>query len=135
MRKNTVEKSVQTSHKEVVIEDTILPGFNLRPVPFVVERFTKIYDTITLTDPVTGAQLSLWKNKYQELEALCQQQPKALPRIRQSEKNTSTSQKVKIKTVVKYRYNWLTWLPWGVIALGLAWALVRNRFFKYLNRG
>ena len=133
-KKELRQNYVQTTTKSLVVRDTVIAGFQLRSVPFYQEKLT-VYDTIRVSDPKTGAQLLIWKNKYKELEAWCSQRPKTLPRVQVKEsQNTNQSQK-KIKTVRVAKYTWFTWLPWGVLLLLIVWRLLRGFIFKSLNRG
>lgn len=133
-KKELRESYVQTSSKSLVIRDTVLAGFQLRSVPFYQEKLVQ-YDTIRVSDPKTGAQLLIWKNKYQELEALCQKQARTLPRVQVKESQRTNQSKEKIKTVRIARYTWFTWLPWGILTALALWRLGSGFIFKALNRG
>lgn len=118
------EKTQETL--SIKIQDTILNGFDLKAIPIEFHALTQ-YDTIKVTDPKTASELRVWKNKYGELEAECDQKDQLIKKVR-VEKDKST-EKEKSKEVVKtlYKYDKWTFIPWGVIGLYLLWKFARGR--------
>lgn len=132
--KEKLSKSyIKTERKSLTIRDTVLEGFELRPMPIVLTKFEP-GDTVYLTDKTTQAELILWKNKYGELEAECKQGPKIITRTEVIKEKGEKEIEYREKQVTRTKFNWLTWLPWGLIGIALAFFLLRNRLYKYLNK-
>jgi len=124
---NTKEATKQTETTFIKVSDTLLPGFDLKAIPVDVNLLPQ-YDTIKVTDPKTQAELTIWKNKYGELEANCKESDKIIPKtevIKSKDKDTVKSKEV-VKT--RYKYDKWTFIPWGIIALYIAFQVLRRRF-------
>lgn len=112
----------------IKVQDTLLRGFDLKPIPIDV-NFLKEYDTIKVTDPGTLAELKIWKNKYGELEAECEQKDQLIQKVKVEKDKEKSTEKVKEVTKTLYKYDKWTFIPWGIIALFLLWKFARGRIF------
>ena len=109
-------------------KDTLLPGFTIRTqfgINEIHER--EVYDTITVEDPETKAQLKIWKDSYGNLVAQCDDKDQVIERLRES--LVQTSKETKKEVVVKDSRSWwqrmIQLVPWwGYIILGFVLGLL-----------
>lgn len=116
-KEKLTERTVDISSKEVVIKDTTIQGFELITLPGTIDTL-RINDTITIKDTKSEALLQIWRNKYGELKAKCEQQDNKIKQISKKESSSRTKDVFKERIVTRAKYNWVTFLPWGIVCLG-----------------
>jgi len=104
-------------------KDTIIPGFTIRTqfsIPEIIER--EIHDTIRITDPNTAGELKIWKDRFGNLVAQCDDKDQTIERLREriSESTQETSKEIIEKDPRTWWERLKDFIPWWVyLAAGL----------------
>lgn len=132
--KEKTSESIRTSENvSIKVSDTLINGFDLKAIPIEFHLLTQ-YDTISVTDPTTASELRVWKNKYGELEAECEQKDQLIEKVRVDTNKSTEKEKSKEVSKTLYKYDKWTFIPWGVIILYLLWRFAKGRVSSYLNQ-
>jgi len=128
-----IKESVRESEKVrenvlIRVNDTLLSGFDLKAIPVDFNSISH-YDTILVNDPKTKSELRIWKNKYGELEAECEQKDKLIQKVRVEKDKEKSTEKTKEVIKTLYKYDKWTFIPWGVILAYIAFKVLRRRLF------
>lgn len=133
----TPESITKTNETFRLIEressDTTLPGFVLNTTLSLPEITNlRIYDTIVLEDKVAKGQLRIWKNKYGELVAECQDQDETIKNLREklTDRQSSASETIIAVDNRTWYEKLIQLIPWYIyVLIGFVLAFIlRLRF-------